>query len=85
MVMIFDAKAALQVPLMPNDADASTVEEYLRSLLVLVLVMEESFSGKRPFGNSGWLYEIKGPLEDSGLLPEAANWDEVFADLVEAL
>lgn len=37
-----------------NDSGASTVRGYLVALLRVLWVEEEGFSGKRPFGNSGW-------------------------------
>lgn len=60
---------ALDVKLSENDAGASDVRGYLATLLLAVLVEEEGFSGKRPFGNSGWLYEIAEPLEQDGYDP----------------
>ena len=36
-----------------NDADAENIGEYLKALLSAVWHEGESFSGKRPFGNSG--------------------------------
>lgn len=50
----------LNVPMDPdaNDAGASSVGGYLRSLLNELWRTEEGFSGKRPFGNSGWKYEL---------------------------
>ena len=41
-----------------NDADAETVREYLVELLLHLWHEGEGFSGKRPFGNSGWDHEL---------------------------
>lgn len=41
-----------------NDAKASTIGQFLAKLTKTVWIEEEGFSGKRPFGNSGW----KGPI-----------------------
>lgn len=77
------AKRALDIEMGPNDADASTVRDYLKELLLTVLIEEESFSGKRPFGNSGWQYELLGPIEAAGI--DCNDSEALFADLVNAL
>lgn len=48
----------LEIPMQENDAKAATVGDYFRALLKTLWVEGESFSGKRPFGNSGWDYDI---------------------------
>lgn len=51
------------------DSDAGnglTVREYLKKILLAVWDDGESFSGKRPFGNSGWEYDIYSALIKSG-------------------
>jgi len=77
------AKLALDIEMGPNDADAATVRDYLKELLLTVLIEEESFSGKRPFGNSGWQYELLGPIESAGI--DCNDSEALFADLVNAL
>jgi hypothetical protein len=55
---------------MPDDCDAGaniTVRDYLFELLIAVWDEGESFSGKRPFGNSGWEYDLYAPLIQAGL------------------
>jgi hypothetical protein len=49
-----------------NDADAGTIKEYLIKLLHELWSEGEGFSGKRPFGNSGWEYELYLPLVSAG-------------------
>jgi hypothetical protein len=44
----------LACPMGENDADAATVRDYLVALLRELWEAEDGFSGKRPFGNSGW-------------------------------
>lgn len=61
-----------------NDAEAPTIREYLRQLLCCLWNKGESFSGKRPFGNSGWEYDlyaalvkgkaVEGALDEDGYL-----------------
>jgi hypothetical protein len=60
----------LDLPMNPasNDAGASTVREYLARLVECVLFEGEGFSGKRPFGNSGWMYDFYQPLVVAGLV-----------------
>jgi hypothetical protein len=56
----------LDTPMQPNDADAKTVREYLVALLAAVWGEGEGFSGKRPFGNSGWKWDLYEPLVRAG-------------------
>jgi len=49
-----------------NDAKATNIREYLVELLAQLWQEGESFSGKRPFGNSGWDWELYGALYDAG-------------------
>lgn len=51
-----------------NDADAETIRDYLIKLLSAVWREGEGFSGKRPFGNSSWEYELYRPLVRAGLI-----------------
>ena len=52
----------LSIPMEKNDANASTIGEYLITLLSTVWEEEEGFSGKRPFGNSGWKSDVYAAL-----------------------
>lgn len=51
-------KDYINIPMQENDATANTIGEYLERLLLTLWDEEEGFSGKRPFGNSGWKYEV---------------------------
>lgn len=51
-----------------NDAGAATIREYLTALLTAVWVEGEEFSGKCPFGNSGWEAELFDALEFADLI-----------------
>lgn len=73
-----------------------TVKGYLKELLATLLEKEESFSGKRPFGNSGWLYDLARPLIAAGVVEgqivddepihfEIANVQSAAIELVDAL
>ena len=45
-----------------------TIKDYLKKLLSELWIREEGFSGKRPFGNSGWQYDVYKPLIAKGLI-----------------
>lgn len=48
----------LALPMDDNDANATTIGDYFMCLAEQAWVEEEGFSGKRPFGNSGWQHEV---------------------------
>ena len=50
------------------DGDRITVGCYLRKLLEKIWIEEEGFSGKRPFGNSGWQSDLTIPLVAGGFI-----------------
>jgi len=64
----------LDLEMVENEIEAKTVRDYLKQLLSAVWEEEESFSGKRPFGNSGWKYEIYHTLAHQKVI--AADIDE---------
>jgi hypothetical protein len=67
----------LSIPMKENDAGASTIGEYLLRLLVKVWDEDEGFSGKRPFGNSGWTHDLYAALAEAGIIEaEKDVWDE---------
>ncbi|PCJ96655.1 MAG: hypothetical protein COA52_01255 [Hyphomicrobiales bacterium] len=51
-----------------NDAEAERIRDYLKKLLCSLWIQGESFSAKRPFGNSGWQIELYQSLAASGLV-----------------
>lgn len=59
----------LELPMEPNGADARTVREYLSALVMAVWIEKEGFSGKRPFGDSSWDYDLIEALFQAGFLP----------------
>jgi len=76
-----------------NDANASTVIDYLRTLLSTLWEEEEGFDGKRPFGNSSWQSDVHAALIDAGVVAGELDADGYiiegdtdFADrLIQAL
>lgn len=68
----------LSLPMEDNDAGAATIGEYLTKLLLGVWQDREGFSGKRPFGNSGWQHEIYAALTQHGVITgELEEWGEL--------
>lgn len=78
--MTYPTTSPLDVEMGENDAGAKTVRDYLIALLRTLLDEEEGFSGKRPFGNSGWMGDlqlafvksghVKGKLDEYGYLDD---------------
>lgn len=56
--MSIDIQAVLDCPMQENDSGADTIKGYLKALLFTLWDEEEGFSGKHPFGNSGWTNDI---------------------------
>jgi hypothetical protein len=65
---MIDADTILNLEMQRNDAGASTIREYLVTLLKQVWIDGEGFDGKRPFGNSGWECDLFVPLVKAGLI-----------------
>lgn len=68
----------LAIKMGPNDAEASTVKEYLVKLLEVLWEEGGGFSGKRPFGNSGWEYELYSALENAGAQSDDDTHQMIF-------
>lgn len=66
----------LDCPMADNDSRASTVRGYLTALLTALWIEEEGFGGKRPFGNSGWKWEVATALAVAGLIEATLETDE---------
>lgn len=80
-------KDVLEIKFMSGDLNRElTVRQYLKVLLVTLWDEGESFSAKRPFGNSGWQYDlyaalikvgaIEGSLDDEGCV---RDFDKQYA------
>lgn len=59
-----------------------TIREYLKTLLKTLWIEGEEFSGKRPFGNSGWQFELYIPLIASGVVHGKID-DEGYIDFID--
>jgi hypothetical protein len=87
----------LATPMDANDAHATTIRGYLVALLTELWKDGEGFSGKRPFGSSGWEVElyaalaraghIAGRFDDDGWLEDTdeAAGDKLIAAAIQAL
>lgn len=76
-----DPRTVLATPMGKNDAKAETVGAYLTALLREVWREEEGFSGKRPFGNSGWQWEVYLPLVKAGFVAGQLDEDGYLEDV----
>lgn len=90
-----DPKQILATPMQPdNSAGAETVGDYLVKLLERIWDETDAFSGKRPFGTSGWEYEpmialvkaghVIGSFDEAGYLKEIDS-DEANRLIVSAI
>lgn len=61
-------QGALELRLDSDAGENITVRDYLRILLEKVWEDGEGFSGKRPFGNSGWEHDLYRPLALGGYI-----------------
>ena len=86
----------LNLPMNENDAGAGTIKDYLKALLSRIWEEGEGFSGKRPFGNSGWEFDLyfalvkgkacKGTIEvDEDGYEELGNFDHADTLIFEAI
>lgn len=62
-----------------NDAGAKTIRHYFQILLTTLMLEKEGFSGKRPFGNSGWEHELYVPLIKAHIIPGELDEDGYIA------
>jgi hypothetical protein len=75
----------LAVRIEEGDSGAATVREFFVKLAAEVWHEGEGFSGKRPFGNSGWEYEIFQALGSAGLIAVREDrWGDHEYDLDRA-
>lgn len=74
---------ALAAPMPDNDAQAETVRDYLVELLAELWRKEEFFSGKRPFGTSGWQWPVYAALVTARLVDGEFDSDGYLDDVNE--
>lgn len=67
-----------------NDLDKEvTIKEYFIEILKRFWEEKEGFSGKRPFGNSGWDWDLFIPLIKAGLIKGELDEDGDIEDFDE--
>lgn len=71
----------LALPMEETDVDASTIRDYLKKLLSAIWAEGESFSGKRPFGNSGWQRDLELALVRGGAVTGKLDNDGYLDDI----
>ena len=69
-----------------EDAGVDTLGEYFTKLLLAVWDENEGFSGKRPFGNSGWTIDVYYTIAKNGLVKATydPDWGDYDYDTEEA-
>jgi hypothetical protein len=74
---IITPQQVLDVAMEPgrNDVGATSVRGYLTALLAELWREEEGFSGKRPFGNSGWQHDVYSALAKAGYVRHSVDED----------
>lgn len=82
MTAYIPADRVLATPMDPdrNDAGAATIGEYLVKLLAELWHKQEEFSGKRPFGNSSWDWDLYMALVDAELITGSYDEDGCLDD-----
>lgn len=71
----------LEYPWEFDDVEASNIREYLEALILHLWEEGEGFSGKRPFGNSGWQYDLMAPLVAMGEIKGEIDADGYIDDI----
>jgi hypothetical protein len=84
-----ESGAILDCPIDPSIFGYPTVGEVLAAMLAALINEEESFSGKRPLGNSGWAWDLYGALVRggfvAGMFDEDGYLDECDVDSADSL
>jgi hypothetical protein len=70
----------LALPMKTNDAGAETIGQFIMMVGAKVFLHQDGFSGKRPFGNSGWVYDVYEVLITSGVLEGTLDEDGYVED-----
>jgi hypothetical protein len=70
-----DVTEVLNARVEGGEIGTCTVREYLVTLLETLWIEKDEFTGKRPFGNSGWEYDLYGALVAAGIVPGTFDED----------
>jgi hypothetical protein len=66
-------REVLALSMEDNDSGADTIGGYLVALLAALWEEGEDFGGKRPFGNSGWQFDLYGVLVKAEIITGAID------------
>lgn len=75
-----EAKVALNVKINEEDSGAETLRDYFKAMLRAIFKEGDGFSGKRPFGNSGWEHSLAIELVKAGVLDGKILDDDGWID-----
>lgn len=71
------------------DLGECSIRQYLVELARQCWVLEDGFSGKRPFGNSGWKYDVYSALAEGGFVTGtkdgAGDWTGIDRKKAESI
>lgn len=72
-------KKILELEFESTDLDKTiTIKDFFKELLTTLFKEGECFSGKRPFGNSGWEWDLKICLVKNGIIK--GKYDSKYDD-----
>lgn len=75
MIEKLNERDILALPMPKNDARAETIGQYIMMVAGKLFAEQDEFSGKRPFGNSGWIFEVYEALIRGGVLEGSFDED----------
>lgn len=76
----------LNIELKSMDFDKPmTIKAYLKLLLIELFEENECFSGKRPFGNSGWECDVYDALVENKIVADRTAAHQKILDLIRTL
>lgn len=74
----------LDLEIYSDDLNRSlSLREYFKKLLITLWAEGEEFSGKRPFGNSGWQYDVYTALIAEGIIDGKFDEDGYISEFDE--
>lgn len=73
-----DGLPVLDLPMDDNDANAATIRGYFKAQLRALWTEQECFNGKRPFGSSGWDYDLDRALIRGGRVAGTIDDDDDY-------
>lgn len=71
----------LEIEVEDSEGDKCTIREYLQQLLLHLWDDPESFSGKKPFGDSGWEFDLYHALVKAKVVKGELDEDDNVEDI----